>query len=362
MWKGKEWVWLGRLLVTAAFLFIIYLLRLLEPVWSFVLGVAGKVLLPFIIAAFIAYLLHPLIDVLQKRRIPRSLSILLVYVIFFGGGAWIIWYFSPVLYQQMEKFLHYLPEYMDQLYAFISHLHHQMETLPPALHESLESAFQQMEDKAENTINGMINKWRDIIDVIVLLLLLPFLVFYLLKDIEAIERMIKRLVPGKWQDEGELLAEAVDEALGDYIRGQFMVAGAVGILSALGLWLIDIPNAVLLGLFIGITDIIPYFGPVIGALPAVLAAAAVSTGKMVTTIILIFVIQQIEGNFLSPYVVGRNVHLHPLIIVFALLLGFELAGFIGLLIAVPIFVVINNIFHTFWHRKKTAEKETEERK
>ncbi|MFB4163803.1 AI-2E family transporter [Alteribacillus sp. JSM 102045] len=356
MVKGKEWIWLQRLLLIAVFLFIIYLLSLLKPIWSSFLNVAGKVMLPFVIAAIIAYLLHPVIDFLQKRHIPRALSILFVYVVFFGGGAWFVWYFSPVLYNQIEKFTRYLPEYFEQLYTLFSNLHHRIDTLPPAIHNTIELAFDQTETKLGDSMKGLINKWRNIVEFIVLLLLLPFLVFYLLKDLKAIERTIKRFVPSKWRDEGELLAGAVDEALGDYIRGQFMVAGAVGLLSALGLWIINIPNAILLGLFIAITDIIPYFGPILGAAPALMAAASISTSKLIITIILLFVIQQIEGNFLSPYVVGRNVHLHPLVIVFALLLGFELAGFIGLFIAVPLFVVINNIFHTFKQRKVTLKR------
>ncbi|WP_158737519.1 AI-2E family transporter [Alteribacillus sp. YIM 98480] len=356
MFKEKEWIWLQRLLLLAVSLLIIFLLSLLKPIWSFLFNTAGKVLLPFIIAAFIAYLLHPIIDFLQKRHLPRSISILIVYVVFFGGGAWTIWYFSPVMYIQVEKFTRYLPEYFEQLYTIFSNLHHRIDTLPPAIHDSIESAFEQTELKVKESLNGLIHQWRNIVDIIILLLLLPFLVFYLLKDLKAIERTIKRFVPNKWRDEGELLAGAVDEALGDYIRGQFMVAGAVGLLAVFGLWLINIPNAIILGLFIAITDIIPYFGPILGAAPALMAAASISTSKLIITIILLFLIQQIEGNFLSPYVVGRNVHLHPLVIVFALLLGFEVAGFLGLLIAVPIFVVVNNIFHTFKKQKVTLRK------
>ncbi|MFZ4451923.1 AI-2E family transporter [Salibacterium aidingense] len=343
----KEWRWIKRLVFTAVFFIILYLLYLLSPVWSPVLQVSGKVLLPFLLAGIIAYLLHPIIDFFQKLHVPRSLSILFVYIVFFGGGSWLVWYYSPVLYEQLNNFINSLPQYFDQMYKWFTNLHHHVDRLPPVVHDNIELAFHNAEKRVSQTLHQLLGKWRDVFDFAVILILLPFLVFYLLKDYKALEKMVKRLTPEKWREEGHLLAVSIDESLGSYIRGQFIVAGAVGILSTLVLVWLDIPNAVMLGLFIGITDIIPYFGPILGAVPALIAAGSVSTKMTVLTAVALFVIQQVEGNFLSPYIVGRNVHLHPLVIVFALLLGFEAAGVIGLLIAVPIFVVINNITHTF---------------
>lgn len=331
---------------------VLYLISLLKPLWVYVFTLAWKVLLPFIVAAFISYLLHPLVTLFQRAHIPRSLSILLVYIVFFGGAGWLFWYFSPVLYLETQRFINQLPYYFNQAYILFSDFHYQLDHMPPAVHDSIVTALEQLEVKLTNSLNELINKWRNIIDIIVLLLLLPFLVFYLLKDVQAIERLVKKMIPKKWQDEGELLGVATDQALGDYIRGQFMVAGSVGLLSLFGLWFLDIPNAILLGIFIGVTDIIPYFGPILGAVPALMVAASVSTNKMIAVLLLLLIIQQLEGNFLSPYVVGRNVRLHPLVIVFALILGFEIAGIVGLLVAVPLFVVGNNVFHSFRERQE----------
>lgn len=343
----KESYWLRRLLLIIALLVTLYLIGLLKSMWLYIFQIAWKVLLPFLIAALIAYLLHPLVTFLQKTHLPRSLSILLVYIVFFGGTGWLFWYYSPVLYVETQRFIGQLPFYFDQIYSMFSHLHYQLDHMPPAIHDGMTMTLEQLEYTVTDSLKKLLNKWRNILDFIILLFLLPFLVFYLLKDVQAMERLIKRLIPRKWQDEGDILGKAVDQALGDYIRGQFMVAGAVGLISLFGLHFFGVPNAVLLGIFIGITDIIPYFGPIIGAVPALMVAASVSMNKWIAVLIMILVIQQLEGNFLSPYVVGRNVHLHPLVIVFALLLGFEVAGFIGLLVSVPLFVVGNNVFHAF---------------
>lgn len=356
MEKKQESIWLRRVVFVAVSLLILYLLYLLHPLWSQIFHVAAKVLIPFIIAGLIAYLLHPVIDFFQNQKIPRSMSILLVYVVFFGGGVWLCWYFSPIVYVQIERLISHIPLYFDQLYRLLSDFHHQVDRFPPIVHDNIEGVFEQAEDKLTSMLNDWMSKWRGAFDIAVLIILLPFLVFYLLKDFKALEKVVKRFTPSKWREEGHLLAKAIDEALGSYIRGQFIVAGTVGLLAVICLFLLNIPNPIILGLIIGVTDIIPYFGPILGALPAVVVAGSVSTKTLIITTIVIFFIQQVEGNLLSPYIVGRNVHLHPLMIVFALLLGFEVAGVIGLLIAVPVFVVVNNVFHTF-QSYQNAEKD-----
>ncbi|MGY4690424.1 AI-2E family transporter [Salibacterium sp. K-3] len=353
----QERVWMRRMLTAAAVLIMVYLIYLLHPVWLPILKTAGKVLLPFLAAGIIAYLLHPVIDVLHRCRLPRPLAITAVYVIFFGGGSWLIWYYSPVMYQELDRFIRSLPFYFDQAYQWMTAIHQRVELLPPVVHDHMEAAFQEAETRAVRMIRGWAGRWKDIFDFAVMLILLPFLVFYLLKDYRAFQKMVKRLTPVKWRKEAHLLAVSIDESLGSYIRGQFLVAGTVGLLSTFALVWMEIPNAVVLGLFIGLTDVIPYFGPILGAVPAVIAAGTVSMNKALAAAGVLFVIQQLEGNLLSPYIVGRTVDLHPLVLVFALLLGFEAAGVIGLLAAVPLFVIVHHITRTFRTYKKEKLKE-----
>ncbi|MFD2704024.1 AI-2E family transporter [Salibacterium lacus] len=350
-------IWTQRLVIIALIFVLLYVVYLLQPVWMPVLGMAWRVLFPFLTAAIIAYLLHPLIDVLHKWHVPRPLAILSVYIFFFGGGSWLIWYYSPVVVQELQRFIQSLPFYIDQTYEWMTKFHRRVDMLPSGVHDHIELSFRETEKRAAETLRGLAGRWKDLLDAAVTLILLPFLVFYLLKDYRAFQKLVKRYTPRKWQDEAHLLAVSIDEALGSYIRGQFIVAGTVGLLSTVALFWMDIPSALILGLFIGLTDIIPYFGPILGAVPAVIAAGTVSMSKAVLTGAVLFVIQQVEGNLLSPYIVGRNVHMHPLMIVFALLLGFETAGVIGLLLAVPLFVVVHHVIRTFHSYKNGRENE-----
>ncbi|MFB5662169.1 AI-2E family transporter [Alteribacillus sp. HJP-4] len=353
MFKRKILYW-SAIIVLA--LIGLYLLALLQTIWLNLFHLAAKVLLPFAAAAVVAYLLHPFIDMLQRKKIPRSAAILFVYAVFFGGTGWTAWYFSPVFFEQLDRLQQQLPSIFDQFYYFVSAAHRQIDMMPSAVHDSLEQAFTNTEKSITSWISGTMEHWRLIVDGALIFFLLPFLVFYILKDIDMIDSFVKKLIPPKWRDEGEILAHAVDEALGDYIRGQFIVASSVGILTIIGLWILKIPYAIVLGIFIGIMDIIPYFGPIIGAIPALAVAGTESGSALLFTLGLILLIQQLEGSVLSPYIVGRTVHLHPLVIVFALLLGFETAGIIGLLLAVPLFVAAHNVYRTFKKRKVTSKK------
>ncbi|SFP93074.1 AI-2E family transporter [Salibacterium halotolerans] len=358
MTREEGQIWTQRLVILLLIFVLIYFLYLLHPVWIPVLGMAGRVLLPFLAASVIAYLLHPLIDVLHKWHVPRPLAILSVYILFFGGGIWLVWYYSPVMIQEMQRFVRSIPFYMDQVYEWTTMLHRRVDMLPPGVHDHIEMSFQETQKRAVDSIRGLAGRWKDVLDAAIMMILLPFLVFYFVKDYRAFQKFVKRVTPVRWRDEAHLLAVSIDEALGSYIRGQFIVAGTVGLLSTLALFWMDVPSALILGLFIGLTDIIPYFGPILGAIPAVIAAGTVSVNKAVLTAAVLFIIQQIEGNLLSPYIVGRNVHIHPLMIVFALLLGFEAAGVIGLLLAVPLFVVVHHViavFHSHRNRKKNED-------
>lgn len=132
----------------------------------------------------------------------------------------------------------------------------------------------------------------------------------------------------------------VDRSLGSYIRGQLTVCTIIGLLATVSLWLAGIRYPLVLGVIIGITNIIPYFGPVIGAFPAIIIAATISVKMVFLVIIIIFGLQFIEGNILSPLIVGKSLHIHPVLIILALLIGGEIAGVVGLILAVPVFAVL----------------------
>ncbi|QDI92843.1 AI-2E family transporter [Salicibibacter halophilus] len=349
--------WLLRALFVLILLACIYFLYLLTPVWKPILTSIGKIILPFLLAGLFAYLLHPIINFLQRQGFPRWTSVLLIYVLFFGGGAWLLIEMAPVLVRQYSAFVNELPGWIQTFESGWVSIHRQIDTLPPMIHDQVEEGVVQLEANGEDMLEGVMEQWPAILEGIVMLFLLPFLIFYLLKDLDAFEKAATYVVPERWQANGKKFVQAVDHALGFYIRGQIVVSLCVGALSVSALWIVQLPYPLILGIFMGMTDLIPYVGPYIGAVPAVIVALGVSWQTVLFTIIAITIVQQLESNVLSPYIMGKSAHLHPLLILLALLIGYEFAGFIGLLIAVPLFVIIGEVVRVF--RKKEENEEAQ---
>jgi predicted PurR-regulated permease PerM len=175
----------------------------------------------------------------------------------------------------------------------------------------------------------------------------PFIAFYLLKDMKDLHRAGMMLVPQAYRKQVLAVMRDINESLGNYIHGQMIVALIVGLCAYLGYWLIGMPYPLLLAAFVCLTNVIPYIGPLIGAAPAVVIALTISTKMLLLVIMVNLIIQMLEGNILSPNIVGKSLHLHPILIIMALLAGETIGGIVGMIVAVPILaickVVINRI-------------------
>jgi predicted PurR-regulated permease PerM len=190
------------------------------------------------------------------------------------------------------------------------------------------------------------------------LMIIPFIAFYMLKDFTTIKRAVWYITPKQWRRKGKRFLKDIDESLGSYIRGQLLVCLIIGSLSTVFFWLFHLKYPLLLGMIIGVTNVIPYFGPIIGAVPAVFIAATSSVKLVIITIAIVFVLQFLEGNILSPYIVGKSLHMHPLMIMVALTSGGEIGGIIGMIVAVPVLVVLKvSILHAKNHFARGKVKE-----
>ena len=166
-------------------------------------------------------------------------------------------------------------------------------------------------------------------------LLTPILAYYLLRDKAIICEKINGIFPCAYKQRIAYLCREIDRVLTKFIRGHLLLALIVGILMAIGLSIINVKFAILLGIFAGVLDLVPYFGPILGAIPAVAIALLDSKSKAIYVIIITVLIQQLESNYLSPKILGESVGLHPLAIIFVVLAGGHLFGFLGLVLAVP---------------------------
>ncbi|WP_163970087.1 AI-2E family transporter [Oceanobacillus halotolerans] len=332
------WILLGIFL----FLFL-YLVAKLSPIYGAFFSFIWSLMAPFLISCLIAYFLYPIVTKIQRLNIPRSLAILFIYVLFFGGISYLIYRVYPTIVHQLHDLNEQLPELLEMYKGFVYQLYEYTAFLPETVHDKMDQLIYDIEASVDEIIGNIVGGVTKVFDMIVLLTVIPVLVFYFLKDYQKIKQYIKTWIPSKYQSQTSSLVHKIDESLGGYIRGLLLVSFFVGVISFIAFYFLQIPYALVLGVVMGLTNIIPYFGPIIGAIPVVAITMTVSTKLVIIAIIVIFVIQLVEGNFLSPYIVGKSVETHPIAIIFALLLGGQIGGVIGMIVAVPLLTIMKVI-------------------
>jgi predicted PurR-regulated permease PerM len=336
----KQWLSIIRVSKWLFVTTIIYLVIRMKEVWLPVVDLFVTALIPFFIAAFITYLLHPLVEYIHEKGIPRWAAILLIYFLFFGGIGYGLYKGIPLFIQQLKDLSESLPALIETYRNWTKQIHNQTSAWPMEIHTRIEAMLIQLEQIAANALTMVINGVKGIVNSAMLFLLIPFIVFYMLKDIDQLKKAVWYITPKRWREPGIAFLKDVDESLGNYIRGQLFVGLVIGSVAAFLLWIVGMDYPLLLGFIIGATNIIPYFGPFIGAIPAVILAVTVSQKMVLIVAVIIFLLQFLEGNILSPLIVGKSLHMHPLVIMFALFFGGEIAGVLGLIIAVPLLAVL----------------------
>jgi predicted PurR-regulated permease PerM len=299
-----------------------------------------RLFIPFLIAAFFAYLLFPVISFLDRQQIHKGLAVLIIYILFFGGIGFFVYRVYPQIIHQMRDLVENLPEFVGMYEDLIQSVYNYTSFLPETVHDRIDEAIIRLEATLEGLLSKLVNGFLHLFDMIVIITVIPVLVFYYIKDYQLFKTSVKRFIPERLHPRMSRLITSIDEGLGGYIRGQFIVCFFVALLTFVVFQWLEVPYALLLSTLMGLTNIIPYFGPIIGAIPAVLIAYTTSPHLVLYVVITIFAIQLIEGNFLSPYVVGKSISIHPVVIIFVLLLGGELFGILGMILAVPTVAVL----------------------
>ncbi|WP_170857657.1 MULTISPECIES: AI-2E family transporter [unclassified Bacillus (in: firmicutes)] len=349
--KNLKIIWIYRLgLLLLIFLCLLVFLKI-KPLWAPILFVFKVAITPFLIACFVAYLLHPLIEKLHEKGMPRTIAILFIYILFFGGLGYGVYKGTPAVIAQLQEMNEQFPQIVNMYEMWTDGVTEQTENFPEFVNEKVKQTFTGIEGKIQALLNKVMSTARGILDSLLIIFLIPFIVFYILKDYAEFYRIFWNIVPVKWRKDGQQLAKEIDKSLGNYIRGQLFVCLILGGVSALAFWFIGMKYPLLLGIIVGVTDIIPYFGPILGAIPTLMIAATVSTNLVIKAGIALAILQFVESNILSPYIVGRSLRMHPVVIMLALLVGGEVGGIVGLLLSVPLLAILRTIIvHTkpFW--------------
>jgi predicted PurR-regulated permease PerM len=338
-WKSKLFHYAVYVLLLLA---ILYMFILINPIIVAISRFLSAVLTPFIVAMIVSYVLNPIVNMLNWRKVPRTAAVLLIYAVFITSLTVILMNFIPIFIKQLNELNRHLPEVTMKAQHWLQNLNSN-DYLPESVREGIRESLRKFELSISEAISGFINRIDSTLNLIFVAFTVPFLAFYMLKDIQVIEKTALAIVPSSKRKQVVKLFVDIDRALGNYIRGQLIVCVIVGVLAYIGYWLIGLPYPILFASVAAVFNIIPYIGPYFGAAPAILMAATVSMRLVLLVIVVNWVVQTIESNFVSPQIVGKTLHLHPLFIIFALLAGGYIAGIIGLILAVPFVAVMKVI-------------------
>ena len=338
MTQSNRWFWLTIAIISMA------LFYLLAPI-----------LLPFVAGALLAYLGDPIVDRLEKFKISRTLSVVIVFFIALLLVLPIFFFLVPLIESQIKLLIAKMPGYIDWLMVNLEPtLKDTFGVSVPALEiEQLKATFSEQFSDAGGFFKSLVRTISHSGMVVAgwaaNLFLIPVITFYLLRDWDNLVDYIHDLLPRSVEPTVSRLATESDLVLGAFLRGQMLVMLALGTIYAIGLKLVGLEFALLIGMLAGLLSFIPYMGLVVGILVAGIAIILQTQDPTnLLWVALVFIIAQvIEGTVLTPLLVGDRIGLHPVAVIFAVLAGGQLFGFFGILLALPVFAVIAVIMRHF---------------
>lgn len=306
------------------------------------------ILLPFVLGALVGYFGDPIVDRIEARGGSRTFGVVIVFLVFTGLSLLGLLIAVPMLLSQLDGLVGRVPA----IYAWLRDV-----VLPwleertllsgarlPTIDWSAEIAqnWQSVGKMTAKTIGSLTGSGLDILLWLANLALVPVVAFYMMRDWDDIAARLLRLLPRDWQAGTRQMTSEADEVVGAFLRGQFIVMCALGALYAVGLWIVGVDLALLLGVVAGLASIVPYLGFIVGIV-ASLAAAWLQFHEWLPLLYVALVFgvgQLVESMVLTPVLVGDRIGLHPVAVIFALMAGGQLAGFVGVVVALPVAAVI----------------------
>lgn len=307
----------------------------------------APVLTPFLVAALFAYLFNPLVLSLKRYRVPRAVAVTLVFVVVTVVVLLLLLFLIPILQRQIAAFVEMVPEYIDWLQT----------DLVPRLQKTLGQEFQidfddlraaatdhwkEVGNVVHTTLTNVAKSGLRFASWIVNLALIPIVTFYLLLDWHGILARGLKLFSPSVRPTVLKMARDTDEVLGSFLRGQLLVMLALAAMYSTGLVLMGLNFALPIGIVAGLLNFAPYLGFLVGLVAAMIVAyVQFHDGWALVWVLGIFsAAQVVESYFLTPRLVGARIGLHPVVVIFAVLAGGELFGFVGVLLALPVAAVL----------------------
>ena len=321
----------------------------------------STVVLPVILATIAYYLLRPILRLLEKIKIPRIWGILILFIGAMGLITLLVFMVFPFLQLQFNNLIEEFPTYFNQMVLEIDEL--LKSSIFASYYESLDINVKNILESGEGNLgryltdavggiaSGLSSFISALTGFVLAIITVPFILFYLLKDGEKLPRFFIQMLPPHMREDAKEILHDADHQISSYIQGQILVAICIGVMISIGFLIIGMDYALLLGVIAMFTSVVPYLGPLIAITPAVIIAIVTSPFMLIKLAFVWTVVQLIEGKFISPQIMGKSLHTHPVTIIFVLLTAGSLFGVAGVVLGIPgyalIKVVVTHLFKLF---------------
>jgi predicted PurR-regulated permease PerM len=337
---------------------VIGVLILLWVVYRYALYPIRVIFPPIVVALIVVYLLNPLVNELQRRRVPRIWGTLLVYLVVLTAIGTAIAYLSVVVTHQVTQFVHGVPALLSRAQSWLQSVSDRLGLNLDA--KSVVAAFEPGKGSAFNFFGRLTSFTSGVVRLAFVLVLGPLIAFYLLVDLPKIRRGAEGLIPATRREEVNEVAGRVGATVGGFFRGQLIAALIIGLVSMAGFYIIGLPYFALLGAITGLFALVPLIGTVIAAIPVLFVALTSSRHGLglfhapggwrlaIASVIVLILVQQLDQRLLSPRLLSRASRMHPVTVLLSLLVGGALLGLWGMLLIVPAVAAVKVLFLFFW--------------
>lgn len=341
--KGNSFV---RFSIALALVLVnIYLLSRVSFIFQPLVTMITVITVPMMLSVFFYYLLRPLVNYMEKKKLNRTLSILLIYLVFGVLFALFIIGLWPSLREQLINLVDNAPNLLNSLSLQLKEL--EQNGAITALFPDGSTPFSQITEYINKGFNFVTNYVSGFFSLIsnfaIVLFTFPIILFYMLKQGEKFGRKLVHIAPKRFQKDSREVVLEIDQALSGFIVGRVLVNLALGVLMYIGFLIIGLPYALLLTVIAVIMNFVPFIGAILSSVPIVIMGLVVSPSVAIWSLIIILVAQQIQDNLVAPYVFGKKLDIHPLTTIILVLGAGDLGGIIAILIIIPVYMIVKII-------------------
>ncbi|MFB5674318.1 AI-2E family transporter [Paenibacillus terreus] len=313
-------------------------------------------IVPLMLSVFFYYLLRPIVDYLEKQKVKRAVSVLLIYLLgalLMTAFAWGVW---PTLREQVFNLIDSAPDMINSLMEELQRLQRSrpvQQMLPDG-----SDPLSQLSDALNRGVTFLSDYMTSIVafisNFVIVIATFPLVLYYMLKEGSKFSAAAMNFIPKRYQKDGREVLQDMDSALGGFIVSRAVINVALGILMYIGFLIIGLPYALLLASIAVVLNFIPYIGAVVSSIPVIVIAFLESPAMALWSLVVIIAAQQIQDNVLSPYIFGKQLDIHPLTVVILLLVGGDLSGILGIIIAIPLYmcakILVRKIYNLLLER------------